>query len=272
MTKVSIIGLGWLGLPLAYELLKRGYQVQGSTTSPNKIHNLQEKNIKGYLIHLDPLPVQDFEKDIFDTDILFVNIPPRSRSKPSEYHLKQIDYLKEKIQENHIPWVIYVSSTSVYPDTNTIHFEENITEEGIYENSTLYQAERLLNQGKGYDLTIIRFGGLLGADRVPGKYFSGKEKVTGDSPVNYIHQADAAKLAAWVIEKGLKNEIYNGVAPLHPKRKSIYEKNALDLGFPPPVSYSEEGSQWKIISSEKILVTGFRFLFPDPLEFSYTHQ
>ena len=34
--KISIIGLGWLGLPLADHLIEQGYQVLGSTTSKEK--------------------------------------------------------------------------------------------------------------------------------------------------------------------------------------------------------------------------------------------
>ena len=36
MTKVAILGCGWLGLPLAIKLLKSGYHVNGSTTSEKR--------------------------------------------------------------------------------------------------------------------------------------------------------------------------------------------------------------------------------------------
>ena len=35
--KIALIGCGWLGLPLAKSLLKKGYQVAGSTTSVEKL-------------------------------------------------------------------------------------------------------------------------------------------------------------------------------------------------------------------------------------------
>ena len=35
--KISILGCGWLGLPLAKSLLAKGYKIKGSTTSESKL-------------------------------------------------------------------------------------------------------------------------------------------------------------------------------------------------------------------------------------------
>ena len=45
---ISILGCGWLGLPLARQLIKLGYSVKGSTTSPEKIQILKGSQIDGY--------------------------------------------------------------------------------------------------------------------------------------------------------------------------------------------------------------------------------
>jgi len=37
MQKVSILGCGWLGKPLAVFLISKGYLVKGSTTSDEKL-------------------------------------------------------------------------------------------------------------------------------------------------------------------------------------------------------------------------------------------
>ncbi len=44
--KTSILGIGWLGFPLAKKLIKIGYNVKGSTTSESKLENLKTNNIK----------------------------------------------------------------------------------------------------------------------------------------------------------------------------------------------------------------------------------
>ena len=77
-------------------------------------------------------------------------------------------------------------------------------------------------------------------------------------------------MLAWIIEKELWNETYNGVAPVHALRKDIYDLNARELGFEPPGSYKNASeSKDRLVSGEKILKTGFGFDFPNPLDFPY---
>lgn len=270
MTSISIIGLGWLGGPLALHLLEKGYLVKGSTTTPEKLYRFQSKGIETALLKFNPLPEGTGFLPLLESDVLFVNIPPRSRSVPVGFYAEQIKFVKELAIKSKVKKIIFVSSTSVYPDWNQKVDEsfpltmENTGSPGIL------RAEQILHTEKTYDLTILRFGGLLGVDRIPGRYFSGKSDVVGDSPVNYIHQVDAVRLSAWIIEKNLWQETFNGVAPVHPLRRDVYEKNAVELGFAPPVSFAKEGeSMWKEISADKILATGFQFQIPDPLDFWY---
>lgn len=272
MPRVSIIGLGWLGKPLAKYLQKNGVEVKGSTTSLEKSEKLKSEGISAFQFQLDPYPKGLAYHGLFDTDVLFINIPPRSRSMPETFHPEQIKFLKEMAVQAGVKKVIYVSSTSVYPDLCQVAKEEDFLDEENTGNRALLTAENLLSKDKVYDLSIIRYGGLLGVDRIPGKYFSGKENVDGSAPVNYIHQEDAVRLASWIIEKELWNETFNGVAPLHPTKREVFEKNAEDLGFPPPKSYASQSGPWKEIAAYKILGTGFRFKFSDPLDFSYSPQ
>lgn len=270
MTSVSIIGLGWLGLPLAISLKEKGFDVKGSTTSPEKLNELNSKGISTFMLKFIPHPEGTAFLKLFESDILFVNIPPRSRTMPESFHPEQIKFIKSMAVQAGVKKIIYVSSTSVYPDLNREFDEDFVLTKENTGNSALFQAENILLQDRDFDLTIIRFGGLLGVDRVPGKYFSGKTNVVGDSPVNYIHRDDAVGISSWVIENNLWNQVFNGVAPEHPNRKLVYEKNATELGFAPPVDYAPVGrSPWKQISSQKIQSSGYRFQIPDPLDFWY---
>ena len=269
--RISIIGFGWLGEPLAKSLNEKGYQVKGSTTSEEKLNRLNNKGWETFQLKFDPHPLGKGFQKLFETDILFINIPPARRSQPDSFHPEQIKYVKALALEYKIPKIIYTSATSVYPDNNGLAKESDIiTKEN---NPALYNAEQILWKDKTYDLTVIRYGGLLGVDRIPGRYFSGKENVTGDTPVNYIHRDDAVSLAQWIIENGLWNETYNGVAPIHPMRKDVYKKNAGELGFPPPASYADRvEDSWKEVSPSKIMATGFRFQIPDPMDFWYKYE
>jgi nucleoside-diphosphate-sugar epimerase len=272
MKTISIIGLGWIGEPLGIQLKEKGFQVLGSTTSSEKQENFSKNGLKAVRFSLNPHPEGIGFNALFQSEILVINFPPRTRSGNGQFYLEQLKYLRSLIDNSPIKKVIFVSSTGIYPDLPS---EEEYAEDFLLThenagNDILLRAEQLMEKERSYDLTIVRFGGLMGKDRVPGKYFSGKENIAGHTRVNFIHQNDAVGILAWVIENGLWNETFNGVAPIHPLRREIYEKNAEEFGIDPPASYQNmpEGLD-RLIDSRMILETGFEFEFPDPLGFHY---
>jgi nucleoside-diphosphate-sugar epimerase len=269
--RISIIGLGWLGKPLALHLQKKGWIVKGSTTQTEKTPSLEQEGINTFLLNLTPHPQGQAFQKLFDTDILFINIPPGLRHQSETFHPEQVKYLKALAEQHHVKKIIYISSTSVYPSEDNIYTEDEQLSKENTGNKALLEAERLLWADKSYDLTVIRFGGLMGGQRIPGTYFSGKSNVEGHVPVNYIHREDAIRLIEWVVECDNWNETFNGVCPIHPSRKDVYRTTSERLGFAPPLSYSEESSG-RMISSDKILRKGFEFMHPDPLQFPYSSE
>jgi nucleoside-diphosphate-sugar epimerase len=271
MKTVSIIGLGWIGAPTAH-LLKDKFEVIGSTTTSEKQEKLLSEGIGAVRFSLNPHPEGDGFNALFQSEIMIVNIPPRSRTGGGAFHLEQIKYLKSLLDNSPVKKVVFVSSTGVYPNENiegkyAEDFPITLADTG---HDTIFRAEQMLAKDRNYDLTIVRFGGLLGDDRIPLRYFTGKENVAGHTRVNFIHRSDAAKMLAWIVEKSLWNETFNGVAPQHPLRRVIYEKISKDTGIAPPAIYQNEAEgNDRLISSEKILATGFEFEFQDPMDFTY---
>lgn len=271
MKTISIVGLGWIGTPTAH-LLKDKFEVMGSTTTSEKQEKLLSEGIKAVRFSLNPHPEGVGFNALFQSEILVVNIPPRTRSGNGSFHLEQLKYLKSLLSNSRIKKVLFVSSTGVYPNENiegkyTENFPITLANTG---HDTIFRAEQMLAKDRNYDLTIVRFGGLLGDDRIPLRYFTGKENVAGHTRVNFIHRNDAARMLAWIIEKELWNETFNGVAPQHPLRRELYERISSDTGIAPPASYQNEAEgNDRLISSEKILATGFEFEFQDPLDFTY---
>lgn len=273
MKKISIIGLGWLGEALALLLQEQGHTVLGSTTTQEKQVRLKESGLDALHFCLSPQPEGvDFER-LFQSEILIITLPPRSRNSGGAAYLAQLQQLRILLDASAVKEVIFISSTGIYSEQGReqVYEEEEELTADTAGNPTLLLAEQLMNRSRSYSLTILRFGGLMGEDRIPGIYFSDKVAVQGHSRVNFIHQQDAAALVAWVIAKGLWEETFNGVAPLHPRRREVYEKNAALLGIRPPQSYQPVlGTESeRLIASEKIRKTGFVFAFPDPLTFSY---
>jgi nucleoside-diphosphate-sugar epimerase len=271
MKKVSILGLGWLGEATGLLLQTHGYEVLGSSTRPEKVEILRKRGLDAVQFSLTPDPEGTGYPRLFESQILVVTIPPRSRQGDGEMYLQQLAFIRELLVASAVEQVIFISSTGIYPnESKPSPYTED--EPINASNPTLYRAEQLMADSPSYALTVLRMGGLMGADRIPGAYFSGKEQVVGHTRVNFIHQLDAARMIAWVIDQELWNQTFNGVAPQHPLRREIYAKNASALGILPPASYQEAADEkvGRWISSEKISATGFSFDFPNPLDFTYT--
>ncbi|MEL7833667.1 SDR family oxidoreductase [Fodinibius sp. Rm-B-1B1-1] len=270
--RISILGCGWLGLPLAEQLRDQGHHIKGSTTSKNKLQILKGKKITPFLLELTPNLQCNNCDNFWDADVLVLNIPPgRGRDNVVDYHQKQIKSVINKVNSSSISLVIFISSTSVYPETGGIVSEED-TKAGKASRPTgnaLLKAERLLKKQSAFDTTIIRFGGLYGHDRHPVKYLAGRKKLQkGNAPVNLIHQEDCINIIQTVIENDIKGNIFNGVSDGHPPKKMYYPAVARAMDLEPPTFDDDENEEYKIVSNRKLkMMLDYKFRHPNPMDF-----
>ena len=268
--QLSIIGLGWLGAPLAGRLQQAGMSVKGSTTTAEKVPLLRHKKIDTYLLRLDPAPEGDLDA-LLDADYLIVNIPPKAGKQGDAFHPEQMRLLADRVRSSRINHVLYVSSTSVYPELNREVVEADVITPDRSGAPALVQAEQTwLSLAPVQNVTIVRCAGLMGEQRIPGKYVAGRTVDTGNVPVNYLHQTDAIGLLAAIIEQGLTGT-YNAVAPQHPTREAIYRKSCADFGYALPTFVTpDEPIPFKVINGDKLThATGYVFVHPNPLAFPY---
>lgn len=268
MASISILGCGWLGLPLAKKLINQGYKVKGSTTTASKMQDLKDSGIEAFNIQL---PNDNLSNDFFNSDYLIINIPPRTSKKGEDFHLQSIKSIVNFIPSNQK--IIYISATSVYPKVDVPIDEEHELDHQSERAKALIQAEQfLLNHFKDR-LTIIRFGGLLGFDRIPGKYYSGKTVSQHQQKVNYIHRDDAIGIIGAVLKQEKWSYIFNGTAANHPTKKEVFLKNAEDFNFEAPqFDNDKQALTNRIIKSDKIeLILDYSFIYPDPIDFFYTN-
>jgi nucleoside-diphosphate-sugar epimerase len=268
--KISILGCGWLGLPLGKFLVAKGHVVKGSTTSEQKIPLLSSVRIEPFLLQFSPqieVQSEDYVSQFLDCETLILCIPPRAGKYGEDFHVQQIQSLIVHLKSSSIKSIIYTSSTSVYPELNG----EMTEDDEVFENHALIKVENLL-KSLPQNVTILRCGGLMGGERMPAKYFAGKTINTGQTPVNYVHQEDVIQIITMILEKEFWNETYNVVSPKHPMRKDVFLKNCADLGFEKPIfEEPTEPIPYKIISPQKLILrTGYEFKFSNPLEFRYS--
>ena len=171
MTQISILGCGWLGLPLAKALLENGFLVKGSTTSVGKLSVLENLGIQAFQIELSETKIQG-EVDSFleNSKILIIDVPPKLRGSSTDpsttlrmTFVEKIKNVIPFIEKSSVENVLFISSTSVYGDTSTAL---SVTEETKLNPDTesgrqLVQTEQLLQSNSNFKTTILRFGGLI---------------------------------------------------------------------------------------------------------------
>lgn len=270
--KISILGCGWLGLPLAVHLNRKGHVIKGSTTSPQKIRLLSQQQIEPYLINLSPeLAKADEVQSFWKVNTLILNIPPgRSRDNAVEYHSRQVQSVIKQVTPSTITHVIFISSTSVYPPKpGTVTENDAIAGQAARASgNVLLKAEKMLRNAKDFDTTILRFGGLYSGDRHPAKYMAGRNNLgKANAPVNLIHRDDCIAIISKIIEENITGEIFNAVCDGHPTRKEYYTDACRSLGLEPPsFKKSQEREQYKVVSNEKLKsVLQYEFIHPQPL-------
>ncbi len=222
--KIGIIGCGWLGKPLATHL------------------NLEHQ--------VSCFSRENTPDAFWDNELFIIAISTKDNYLSSIQNF--LSHINPKAS------IILMSSTSVYKE-----FDTEVNEQSLITQSSLQkEAEDLVLQSKT-NVLILRLGGLMGEDRIAGKWKSISTFI--DSPVNYIHQEDILHIVSKLIDKEIRNGIYNLVAPLHPLRSEVHQKNSNYFGFK---LGKFEGLSHRVVNGDKIIKTlDYEFIYPDPLDF-----
>lgn len=262
MKNTSILGCGWLGLPLAKSLIAKEFSVKGSTTTLEKVSVLQKVGIDAFQITLSEKEISGkIGSFLSNSEILIIDIPPKLRGNSSENFVSKIELIIPFIEKSAIQRVIFVSSTSVYADDNSIITEESIPQPNSESGKQLLAAEQVLQSNYNFKTTIVRFGGLIGEDRHPIKFLAGRQHLENpNGPINLIHQLDCIGIIERIIELDCFGETFNAVTPFHPTRKDYYTQKAAALGLSLPEFDENNPSVGKTILSDKVeTVLGYEF-------------
>ena len=254
MTKISIFGCGWLGFPLAKALIEKGFSVNGSTTSTDKLALLEKAGITPFLIELGEKRINaNVDEFLEKSQILIINIPPKLRGNFSENFVSKIKNTIPFIEKSKIKKVLFVSSTSVYSDKDTVVTEETLPNPNTESGKQLLQCEKLLQDNSHFETTILRFGGLIGEDRNPIHFLAGRTNIENpNAPINLIHQEDCIGIILKIIESNCWGETFNAVAPFHPNREDYYTEKAIEYKLELPIFDHSKPSVGKTILSDKL--------------------
>ncbi len=266
-TSVSILGCGWLGLPLARRLAAENWSVKGSTTHPEKLKVLDQYEIDPYHITCDPRIQGDRLDHFFHSDELFLNIPfKRGLPDPAFYHT-QIHSVLQHAKQGAVKRVFFAGSTSVYPSQIGIAREDMVIDPDTERAKVLGQIEEDLISDKDVSAVILRFSGLYGGSRELGKFMQAgrSDQRRGRSPVNLVHLDDCVEIVSRLLASDIANEIFNICADEHPSREELYQAKARQLGLPVPQFNDAAEPDQKIVCNQKIKERlDYTFIHPDP--------
>lgn len=262
-TFVYIVGLGWLGTPLATKLLSYDYRVNGTVRSISKQSQLKSRNLNADTLNLMPTESVDytkltnFEEGIQHSkqNIVVINIPPGRQSFNKDAHVHNMKALIDYFINKGVDKLIFISTTSVYGSANiTVNLQTAVQPQTDSGKAHVEIENYILNNYCTKGL-IIRPAGLVGPNidgtfRHPVYTLVKKEKIkNGLDPVNLVHQKDLINAIIRSIAIDITGKAINLACLDNPTKQDYYTWCATKLALPTPYF---ENDHFKVNSGKKI--------------------
>ena len=270
---VGIIGAGWLGEVLAKTLLSRGFSIQTTSQSAERIEHLQESQIP---VERFVLPF-DFSQDdiasinVFSKEVLVVCIPPQLKKGRTDYPLK-IENIVKGAELGQVKHLILLSTTAIY---NGLSGKVSESSELAYDAEKVAILAEAENKALAFNgrSSILRLAGLIGPNRHPGGFFKrGRTLKDPDVAINLIHQRDVVELVMGLLQSDTCEGVYNGVSNTHMSKGEFYHlaSQSLNADEKPIIKNNkriEKKVTGKIVIGDKIRTDlQYQFCFDDLLQ------
>jgi len=253
MKAITILGTGWLGFELAISL-KQKYKIKVSSRTAEKIKIYEDEGLASYILNEDNL---DSLEQLLETNYLFINFPP---SKFNDYVSFLSKIYNHKSIKN-IQKIIFISSTSIYPNIQGLFDEEYEIKESS--SKLVFEAENLIKEKSD---VIFRVAGLVGGSRYFGKRSANKVVEYPKTPINFVHRNDVIEATKFVIENDI-NGIFNLCSKNHPTKEEIYSFNSKKYDFEKPIFLDNKEFLNRLIDGSKIEKLGFTYKYNNAFEF-----
>jgi len=237
--RVLIIGCGYVGLPLAKELICQGHEVYGLCRSASDI-------LAGSGVISVPADITKPEtlgkiQHHFDW---VVNCAASGGGTEEDYRQLYFEGNRNLIswlRKSSIKKFIYTSSTSVYGQNDgSIVTEESPAQPEAPTARILAQTEAILLAAAqtGFPAVILRVAGIYGPGRGHSfkQFLKGEARIEGDGlrHFNMIHRDDLIGVIIAALERGKSGRIYNAVDNEPVSQARFYEWLAKKLNRPLP--------------------------------------
>jgi nucleoside-diphosphate-sugar epimerase len=257
---IGILGCGWLGLPLAKQLVEEGYIVRGSTTQASKLDKIKQTGASAFIVLCEEDKCTGLATFLTQIYCLIIALPPGLRANPERRFDLVIQNIHKEIIDQGVQKVLFISSTSVYGETEGTIVESTPTAPVSSSGKQLVQCEQILQISTVYDTSIIRFGGLIGPNRHPVYNLAKRAQINNPvGRINFIHLDDCIELIKRCIQYFKQGSIYNGVSPYHPSRLNYYSEMGKKAAIQLPPFKKQQGIIQTISSQKAEKNLGMRF-------------
>ncbi len=253
--QILLLGVGWLGKPLAKALVKQGNEVLVLSRTPHEL------SLPGITAMPWGLPVTELKERIGQHPVCISALPPKAYFEDGHEFNAWLGTVFSGISWDQ---VIAVSSTASYPAQGTFMEHEAINQKSPHSGMDMLALEEFIGT-YAPRLSVLRFGGLFGPNRKPGGFLLGRGVLKDSNHlVNATHLDDGVNSILTLLAKGATGSVYNVVSPNHPTRLAFYQA-ALGEGIN-QLEISESDGYGRKVNSEAIQnELGYTFAYPNPL-------
>jgi nucleoside-diphosphate-sugar epimerase len=265
--RTLIIGCGYVGLPLARELMTRGDEVAGWVRSEESAEELARHGLTRMIV--GNVADENNWRGLREKFDAIVHCASSGGGGAAAYREVYLEGARQMNQHQPQARRIFVSSTSVYGQTDGAWVDESSPVNPDEETSRiLVEAER---EALGAGAMVVRAAGIYGPERAAlfEKFRRGDAVIEGDGSrwINQVHQLDLVAAIAHLLDIGTPSEIYDASDNEPVMLRDFYAwcSETLKMPLPPhgPINPNRKrGATNKRVSNHKLRETGWVPRFP----------
>ncbi|MEL6438405.1 MAG: SDR family oxidoreductase [Cyanobacteria bacterium J06621_8] len=270
--KLAVIGCGYIGSAVAQLWHQAGHDVIVTTTTPEKIANLQSLSNQVVVLTGNELP--KLQQIVADRDVVLLSVGSKQRT-PEIYRQAYLETAKNLVAAingvSGVKQVIYTGSYGIINDRTGGIVDETVTVKPKDEfGEILHQTEQVLlslTQNK-CKTCILRLSGIYGVGRELIKIFRRVAGTTrpgaGEYYTNWVHQEDIVRAINFAREQQLGG-IYHLTSDEYLTIKEFFQRLFTAHNLPPvtwDTSQASTRSYSLKLSNQKIKDAGFEFAHP----------
>ena len=263
MSKFLIVGLGFVGTPLAESLHAKGHSVIGLTHSEASAERLKEETSSADVRQADVSQLDSLRQAVPEPVDWIIHCASSGRGGPDKYRSVYRDGVANLQELCPQARLLYTSSTSVYAQVaGELVDEDSPAKPDRETGQILREAEKLALASGG---VVTRLAGIYGPGRsfILLKYLNGTAVIEGDGGryLNQAHVADIVSALCHLIESNATG-IYNVVDSTPQTQREIFQALAdrFEGDLPPnaPPDYERKrGWTHKRVSNAKLRASGW---------------